>query len=299
MEGQSHKGLRSTLIGILVSMVLAVVKAVAGILGSSYALIADAIESLTDVFSSAMLWIGLRWSAKPADHNHPYGHGKGEALITLGIGLILIAAAALISVSSVRNIITPHKTPAAYTLVVLVLVIATKELLYRFVLKTGEEISSGAVKAEAFHHRSDAVTSALAFIGITIGLIGGPGYEVADDYAALFGSVVILYNAYRIIRPALGELLDEEPDPALNKAINDIAAQVQGVKLVERCRIRKMGPVFFGDIHIWVDGDLTVEKGHSISHNVKDAIQKEYPLVADVMIHVEPAARGLKSKIHA
>jgi cation diffusion facilitator family transporter len=293
MKPQSHKGLQSTLIGIVVSMMLAFIKAVAGILGSSYALIADAIESLTDVFSSAMLWIGLRWSSKPADRNHPYGHGKGEALITLGIGLVLIAAAIIISVSSVRNIITPHKTPAAYTLIVLVVVIATKELLYRFVLKTGEEISSGAVKAEAFHHRSDAVTSALAFIGITIGLIGGPGYEVADDYAALFGSVVILFNAYRIIRPALGELLDEEPDPVLNKAVNDIAARVRGVRLVERCRIRKMGPLFFGDIHIWVDRNLSVEEGHRISHDVKDAIQKEYPLFADVMIHVEPAAADL------
>jgi cation diffusion facilitator family transporter len=284
-----HKGLRATLIGIIVSMLLAIVKAVAGIFGSSYALIADAIESLTDVFSSAMLWIGLKWSAKPPDHNHPYGHGKGEALITLGIGLVLIAAAAVISFSSVKNIITPHKIPAPYTLVVLVVVILTKEVLYRFVLKTGEEISSGAVKADAFHHRSDAITSAVAFIGISIGLIGGPGYEVADDYAALLGSVVILYNAWRIIRPALGELLDEEPDPALNASVCDLAASVPGVEFVERCRIRKMGPLFLGDIHIWVDGNLSVEAGHRISHDVKDAIQAKYPLFADVMIHVEPS----------
>ncbi len=267
---------------------LAVAKAVGGFLGSSYALIADAIESLTDVFVSVMLWVGLRWSSKPADENHPYGHGKGEALISLGIGLILVGAAIIISIFSVKNIITPHKTPAPFTLIVLIVVILTKEILYRFVLKTGEETQSGAVKADAFHHRSDAITSAAAFIGIGIGLIGGKGYEVADDYAALLGSGIILYNAYKIMRPSIGELLDEDLDASLNQSVRDLARSVSGVAFVERCRIRKMGPLLFADIHIWVDGKLSVEAGHQISHDVKDVIQKRYPLFADVMIHVEP-----------
>jgi cation diffusion facilitator family transporter len=272
--------------------VLAIAKAVGGFLGSSYALIADAIESLTDVFVSIMMWIGLRWSSRPPDGNHPYGHGKGEALISVGIGIVLTAAAILICVFSVKNIITPHKTPAPYTLVVLVVVIVTKEILYRFVLKTGEETHSGAVKADAFHHRSDAITSAAAFVGISIGLVGGPGYEVADDYAALLGSGIIFYNAYKIMRPSIGELLDEDMDASLTQAVRRLAEQVDGVVFVERCRIRKTGPLLFGDIHIWVDGKLSVELGHRISHNVKDLIQKNYPLFADVMIHVEPAAPG-------
>jgi cation diffusion facilitator family transporter len=276
----SHKGLRSTLIGIAVSAVLALIKGVGGIVGNSYALVADAIESTTDIVTSVMLWVGLRWSARPADQDHPYGHGKGEALV---------AAAIIIGVKSIQNIITPHKIPEAFTLVILVVVIITKELLYRFVLKTSQEISSGAVKADAFHHRSDAITSAAAFIGISIGLIGGPGYEIADDYAALFASVIILINAYKIARPAIGELLDEDLDPTLTNEVRILAEKVDKVMAIEKIKIRKMGVFKVADMHIWVDKKLTVEEGHRIAHKVKDVIQQQYPLFADVMIHIEPA----------
>ena len=284
-----QKGLRSTIVGIVVSAVLALIKAIGGIVGNSYALVADAIESTTDILTSGMLWIGLRWSAKPADHDHPYGHGKGEALISLGISLALVAAAITIAVKSIQNIITPHKIPEPFTLVILVVVIITKELLYRFVLKTSKEINSGAVKADAFHHRSDAITSAAAFIGISIGLIGGPGYEIADDYAALFASVVILINAYRIARPAIGELLDEDLDPILTGEIRSLAEAVDKVIAIEKIKIRKMGVFKVADMHIWVDRKLTVEEGHKIAHKVKDVIQQQHPLFADVMIHIEPA----------
>jgi cation diffusion facilitator family transporter len=284
-----QKGLRSTIIGIVVSAVLAMIKGAGGIIGNSYALVADAIESTTDIITSGMLWIGLRWSSKPADQDHPYGHGKGEALISLGISLALVAAAVIIAVKSIQNIITPHKTPEAFTLVILVVVIITKELLYRFVLKTSEEISSGAVKADAFHHRSDAITSAAAFIGISIGLIGGPGYEIADDFAALFASAIIMINAYRIARPAIGELLDEELDPILTGEIRKLAEKVDNVMVIEKIKVRKMGVFKVADMHIWVDRRLTVEEGHKIAHKVKDVIQEQYPLFADVMIHIEPA----------
>ena len=283
------KGLRSTIIGIVVSAVLAMIKGVGGIVGNSYALVADAIESTADIITSGMLWIGLRWSARPADQDHPYGHGKGEALISLGISLALVAAAVTIAVKSILNIITPHKTPEAFTLVILVVVIITKELLYRFVLKTSKEISSGAVKADAFHHRSDAITSAAAFIGISIGLIGGPGYEIADDFAALFASAIIVINAYRIARPAIGELLDEELDPIFTSEIRTLAEKVDNVMAIEKIKVRKMGVFKVADMHIWVDRRLTVEEGHKIAHQVKDVIQEKYPLFADVMIHIEPA----------
>ena len=283
------KGLRSTIVGIVVSAILAMIKGVGGIVGNSYALVADAIESTTDIITSGMLWVGLRWSARPADQDHPYGHGKGEALISLGISLALVAAAVTIAVKSILNIITPHKTPEAFTLVILVVVIITKELLYRFVLKTSKEISSGAVKADAFHHRSDAITSAAAFIGISIGLIGGPGYEIADDFAALFASAIIIFNAYRIARPAIGELLDEELDPILTNEIRTLAEKVDNVMAIEKIKVRKMGVFKVADMHVWVDRRLTVEEGHKIAHKVKDVIQEKYPLFADVMIHIEPA----------
>lgn len=283
-----RRGYRSTIIGIVVSALLAIIKAVGGVLGNSYALLADAIESTTDIFTSAMLLVGLRWSARPADDDHPYGHGKAEALTSLGIASALVAAAVVIAVKSVENILTPHKMPHAYTLIILVVVILAKEILFRFVLKTGHEINNSAVKADAFHHRSDAITSAAAFIGISVGIIGGPGYEVADDYAALFASAVILFNAYKVARPAVGELLDEELDPELNKAITKLAEHVPQVIRVEKCFIRKMGVSNIADLHIWVDRNLTVKKGHDIAHDVKRAIQQRYPQFAEVMIHVEP-----------
>jgi cation diffusion facilitator family transporter len=282
------KGLKSTVVGIVASSLLALIKGVGGFVGNSYALMADAIESLTDVFTSIMLWLGLRWSARPPDKDHPYGHGKGEAMIALGISLALCAAAIAIAIKSFEKIQTPHSTPESYTLVILALVVITKEILYRFVLKTGQEINSGAVKADAFHHRSDAITSAAAFIGISIALIGGDGYEAADDCAALFGSAIILFNAYKIARPAIGELLDEDLDPKLTQEIKVLASQVDGVALVEQCRVRKMGVFKIADLHVWVDKNLTVESGHAIAHNVKAKIQKKYPFFADVMIHIEP-----------
>jgi cation diffusion facilitator family transporter len=290
----SNKGLKTTLIGIIVSAILALIKALGGIFGNSYALIADAIESTADIFTSAMLWFGLKWSAKPADKEHPYGHGKAEALTAAGISLALTIAAYVIAMESIHNISTPHETPKAYTLIILAVVIATKELLFRYVLKTGQELGSGAVKADAFHHRSDAITSAAAFIGIGIGLLGGKGYEAADDWAALLASVIILINAYRIFRPAIGELLDEELDPELNKSVRMLATEVEGVEYVEKCHVRKMGVMNHADLHIWVNKDITVEMGHDITHRVKDHITNSFPRFSDIMIHIEPYLKRAK-----
>lgn len=286
---ESNKGLKTTLIGIVVSALLATVKLIGGILGNSYALIADAIESTADIVTSSMLWFGLKWSSKPADKEHPYGHGKAEALVSLGISLALCIAAYVIAHDSIINIRTPHESPAAFTLIILVCVIITKETLYRLVLKTGEELNSGAVKADAFHHRSDAITSAAAFIGITIGLIGGKGYEAADDWAALLAAGIILVNAYLIARPAIGELLDEELDPELTISIKAAVLTVAQVVYVEKCHTRKMGVLAVADLHIWVDGTLSVREGHQIAHDVKDHIIHCFPQFYDVMIHVEPA----------
>jgi cation diffusion facilitator family transporter len=285
----ANESLRSTAIGIITSAVLAVVKAAGGIFGNSYALIADAIESTTDVFTSCLLWLGLKWAAKPPDKDHPYGHGKLEALIAICIALVLCGAAVLIAIESIHNMRTPHAVPKAFTLIILIVVIVTKELLYRYVLNTGKKIKSGAVKADAIHHRSDAITSAAAFIGISIGIIGGQGYEIADDCAALFASLVIFFNAYHIARPAVGELLDEELEPQLNKKVMALAAEVPRVLHVQKCHTRKMGVMSHADLHIWVDKNLSVVEGHTIAHAVKDHIQKTLPQVADVMIHVEPA----------
>lgn len=284
-----NKGLKTTFLGIVISAVLAVVKLLGGIFGNSYALIADAIESTSDIVTSGILWLGLKWAGRPADNNHPYGHGKLEALVALCIALALCFAAYIIAFESIDNIRTPHEAPKPYTLYILLLVIGTKELLYRYVLKTGRELGSSAVIADAHHHRSDAITSAAAFIGIGISVLGGPGYEAADDYAALLASGILLINVYKISRPAIGELLDEELNPEVTGTIKMLAAGIEGVVYVEKCHTRKMGIVSHADLHIWVNKSLTVEEGHDIAHNVKDVIQENLPQFTDVMIHIEPA----------
>ncbi len=283
-----HRGLRTTAIGLVASTVLVAIKAAGGILGNSYALIADAIESFTDIFTSLMLYLGLRWAARPADQDHPYGHGKAEALVAVGISGAMVGAAILIAVQSIHRIRVPHPVAAPYTLVILVTVIVVKEVLFRYVRKHGAQMQSDAVTADAHHHRSDAITSAAAFVGIGIGLIGGPAYAVADDYAALFAAAIIVFNAYGIFRPAIGELLDENLNPSLTNQVADLAAEVPGVIRVEKCYVRKMGMLHHADLHIWVDGDLTVDQGHTIAHHVKDRIQAILPSFTDLMIHVEP-----------
>lgn len=284
----SAKGVKSTLIGIMVSLALAIVKGLAGFFGNSYALIADAIESVSDVFSSLILWMGLKVSARPPDEDHPYGHGKAEPLAAIAIGFALIAAATLISVESIQHLMTPHSVPEPFTLVVLVLVIFIKEVMFRYVLKVGAEVNSHAVKADAFHHRSDALTSAAAFIGISIALIGGKGYEGADDWAALFAAGIIVFNAIHIVRPAIAEIMDAAPSADLLDKVKNIASSVKDVTGLDKCFIRKMGFEYYVDLHVEVDGNLSVREGHRIAHEVKDAILKAFPMVSDVLVHIEP-----------
>lgn len=273
-----------------VNMMLAILKIVTGIVGNSYALIADGIESTTDIVSSLAVLTGLKISSLPADEDHPYGHGKAESIAGMFVALALLAAAVFIGIQSVREIITPHHTPAWFTLLVLALVIGTKETLFRFVVKVGDELTSTAVKGDAWHHRSDAITSVAAFIGISIALIGGKGYESADDWAALLACAVILYNGYRIFRTALDEVMDAAvPDP-LQREIRSLASSVPDVVRIEKCRIRKSGLGLFVEIHVEVDGDLTVRRGHAIAHQVSDRLKASSLSVQDAVVHVEPAA---------
>ena len=281
--------MHSTIIGIIANALLAATKGIAGYLGNSYALIADAIESTTDIMSSLIVWGGLKISSRPPDADHPYGHGKAEPIAASIVGLALIAAAIGIAVESIREIITPHHSPAPFTLAVLVVVVATKEALFRFVFKVGKSVNSTAVKSDAWHHRSDAITSSAAFIGISVALIGGGGYESADDWAALFASVIILFNAYRILRPAVNEVMDAAPPATMERAVRKVAQDVEGVVALEKCFIRKMGFSYYIDLHVTVDGKISVRKGHDIARRVKEALRQSNPAVAEVLIHIEPS----------
>lgn len=280
--------IKTTYFSIAGNFLLAVIKGLAGFFGNSYALIADAIESTTDIFSSFLVYLGLRYAQKPADENHPYGHGRIEPLITFVVVGFLIVAATIIAYQAVQNMRTPHELPEVWTLYVLGAIILWKEASYRIVLKKSKETHSSSLKADAWHHRSDAITSVAAFIGISIALIMGEGWEAADDWAALFASGFILYNCYKIFRPALGEIMDEDTHGELEAEIREIAITVPGVRGTEKCLIRKVGLRYLVDLHAEVDGELTVKKGHKIAHDLKDTLMHKLPQLADLLIHIEP-----------
>lgn len=282
-------GLRNARIGIAVNCLLALIKGVAGVVGHSYALVADAIESASDIVTSGVVALGFRMAGKPADENHPYGHGKFEPLSAVVVAIILFGAAILIAVESVKEIRTPHHSPAPFTLGVLVLVIIVKETLFRSVLKAGETISSTALKTDAWHHRADAITSLAAFVGISIALIGGPGFESADDFAALIAAVVIATNACLLMRPALLELIDTAPDPALVADIRHVAEQVSGVLGTHKCQVRKLGVDYFVDLDVLCNPDATIREGHEIAHDVGERLHAHFPQIRKVLVHVEPA----------
>jgi cation diffusion facilitator family transporter len=284
----SQKGQRSTKVGIAFNLALAVGKTIAGVLGHSFALVADGLESFSDILSSLVVLYGLKIAVKPRDENHPYGHGKAEPLAALAVGIALVVAAIGIAVQSVREIITPHASPAPFTLIVLAGVLVIKEGLFRYVNRVGTAIASQAVRADAWHHRSDAITSALAFIGISVALIGGRGWETADDWAALAASVIIFYNAVLQMLPAVAELSDEAPPKTIEQEVRSIASSIQGVRGLDKCFVRKMGFDFYVDLHILVDGNIPVKEGHWIAHQVEDAILASAPSITDVLIHVEP-----------
>lgn len=289
----TSKGIKTTIIGIFSSFILASVKIFSGIIGNSYALIADGIESIADIFTSFIVLTGLKIAVKPADDNHPYGHGKAEPLAGLIVAISLFIAALIITYQSVHEIITPHHAPAPFTLAVLVLVVGIKETLFRYIDRVGDQIESNVVKNDAWHHRSDAITSGAAFIGILIALIGGEGYEIADDIAALFASFIIIVNASKLIKPSLRELMDTSVSKEFIAELRYEAETVEGVIEVEKCFVRKMGFDFHIDAHVVVNGNLSVQKGHQIAHDVKEHLMNYNSKITDVMIHIEPDEMNL------
>jgi cation diffusion facilitator family transporter len=281
--------------GIALNLALAVVKFLGGIFGHTYALIADGVESLADVFSSLLVWFGFRLAGRPPDANHPYGHGKAEALAGLVIALGLLLAAAWIAVHAVREIITPHQNPAPWTLLLLVGIVTAKILFSRRMHRTGRDEGSDTLQAEAWHHISDAITSGAAFMGISISVLGGPAYAAADDWAALVACVVVAGNGCLIGYRAVGEMMDLAPPPALEAAVRKVAAAVPGVVALEKCRLRKSGLSHLVDIHVEVDPDLTVRAGHDIAGAVKQALLTSDLRITDVLVHLEPANTPLNT----
>ena len=282
------RSLRATFLGLAVNVTLTVAKFLAGSLGHSQALIADAVESLADIFSSMIVWRGLVVAETPPDEDHPYGHGKAEPLAAALVSVMLLVAAGSIAFNALHSLNEPRIAPSPWTLIILIVVIGAKETLFRFVLRESETVSSSAVETDAWHHRSDAITSAAAFLGISISLVGGKNYAAADNWAAVTAAAVIAWNGWRLLRPAFNELMDRSPDRELIEKIRTVAGTIPGVDGVEKCFVRKMGYQFFVDMHLEVDPQMTVENSHRIGHEVKNKIRAQIPSVRDVLIHIEP-----------
>jgi len=281
-------GTRVALFGMIVNFIFATAKILGGFFGNAYVLIADGIESGMDVAGSFVIWGGLKVAARPPDATHPYGHGKAEPIAAIIVAVGVLAAAIGLAVQSMREIFLPHHAPAPYTLVILIVVVIVKETLFRYVNRIGRDVESTAVQTDAWHHRSDALTSAAAFIGISVALIGGKRWQSADDWAALFACAVIAANGIRLLRPAFYEIMDTAPRKIV-KSVCSVASSVPGVLEVEKCRARKMGLDFYVDLHARVDGNISVHEGHEIAHRVKRAIQQSDSRIADVLVHIEPA----------
>ncbi|MEX2465888.1 MAG: cation diffusion facilitator family transporter [Gemmatimonadota bacterium] len=288
LDAAYRKGTRAMATALSLSALLAVVKITAGLAGNSFALVADGVESVLDLLSSVLVWGGLRLSSAPQTPEFPYGRGKAEPLAAMIVAIILLAAAVGIAFGAVHEIVTPHGPPAAFTLVVLVLVVATKELTFRFLTHRGTDVGSQAMLADAWHHRADALTSVAAFLGISLALLMGEGWEAADDWAALVACVVIAWNGVNLLRGAFREVMDASAPQEVRDRIRRIAADVADVHGIDEVRVRRSGLVYLVDIHVEVDEALTVRRGHEIGHDVKDRlIACELPIL-DVLVHIEP-----------
>lgn len=281
---------KATYFSIIGNTALALIKGAAGIFGNSYALIADAIESTADILSSFLVLFGIKYANRPADENHPYGHGRAEPLITFLVVGFLITSATVIAYESIKNIETPHSLPKPFTLFILGGIIIWKEISFRLVMKRSRATNSSSLKADAWHHRSDAITSIAAFIGISIALFMGKGFESADDWSALFAAGFILYNCYHIFRPALGEIMDENLYEDIIGEIRKVANTVPGISGTEKCFIRKSGMKYHVDLHALVNGELSVRDGHELAHKLQDTLHHDIPELGNILIHIEPSA---------
>ncbi len=275
-------------LGLVINAGLAVVKLVAGLLGNSYALVADAVESSTDMIGSLVVWSGLRIASKDPDDLYPFGYGRAEALAAATVSALMLGAATGIAIEAIAEIRTPHHAPAWWTLLVLAIVIVVKELLAKRVKAVSDLSGSVVVAADAWHHRADAITSGAAFIGITMALLGGPGWEPADDWAALVAAGVIVINGSLLLRTALRDLMDRAPEPAVLATVSAAALATPGVLAIEKLKIRKSGTAFYVDIHVQADPVLSLHDAHILSGMVKTAIRQRVPAAMGVLIHMEP-----------
>jgi cation diffusion facilitator family transporter len=287
-ERSLRTGQGSAMRGILLNGGLGGAKLAAGVLGHSYALIADAAESFADVMGSCVTLYGLKLAAEPADHTHPAGHGRAETIASAVTALVLLVVGGSIFWQSVLSLGEPRHAPNPFTLLVLLPVILIKEWMFTWMQAKGKEIGSLAVIADAWHQRSDVVTSVAALTGIIVAWIGGPEWSHADSWAAILSSIWLVGTGLWLLGPTLHELMEGSVDPALLDFIRETSGACEGVRGIDKVWVRKLGMRLMVDLHVEVDPDLSVQEGHRLAHEVKAKLQAELPQVRDVMVHVEP-----------
>jgi cation diffusion facilitator family transporter len=275
-------------LGLVVNLGLGAVKLIAGIVGHSFALLADAVNSIGDVISTVVVLFALRVAQRPADDEHPYGHTRAEGIAATNVAVIIIISAILVGWEALRQINTGNLVPPGWTLWIAAANILIKEGLYQYNVRVGKRTGSAAIIANAWDHRSDALCSLAVFVGLGIVRIGGPAFAWADEAASLVVVAAIIGSGIQLFRSSASDLMDIQADPELVDQIRSAAGQVAGVEDVETLWVRKSGLEYFADIHIEVNQDMSVAEGHRIGHQVKDRLMEEFPSLRDVLVHLEP-----------
>lgn len=283
-----HTILRVTWTGLVVNVLLAVVKFVGGFLGNSHAVVADAVHSISDCATDLAIVIGVKFWSAPPDENHPHGHQRIETLVTTGIGLALVAVAVGIAWDAISGLGAPrHDPPGVAALVAALVSIVSKEWLYRWTVQTGRRVHSSALVANAWHHRSDAISSVPAVLAVGLALVW-PQLAFVDFAGALVVGIFILQAAWVILRPAVGQLVDVAAPPAVLRAIEGLVLDTPGVRHVHSIRTRYLGGGIAADLCVHVDPAITVHEGHDIAERVRDRLIDEGPDIVDVVVHIEP-----------
>jgi len=279
---------RAAVLGLMVNLLLGILKLIGGIVGHSFALIADAVNSIGDVISTVVVLVALKVAQRPADAEHPYGHTRAEGIAASNVALLIIVSALFVGWEAIGRISGPRNIPALWTLLIAGANVLIKEGLYRYKIRVGRRTGSAAITANAWDHRSDAFCSLSVLVGLAAIRLGGPQYIWADEVASLVVAAAIVWSGVQLFRSSASDLMDVQADSDLVNEIRTAAMSVAGVKNVETLWVRKSGLEFFADIHIEVDQQLTVAEGHRIGHQVKDRLLAEFSSLRDVLVHLEP-----------
>ncbi|NQV25956.1 MAG: cation transporter [Rhodopirellula sp.] len=279
---------RAAVIGLVVNLLLGVVKLIGGIVGNSFALLADAVNSIGDVVTTIVVLFALRVAQRPADAEHPYGHTRAEGIAASNVALLVIFSALFVGWEAVQRITVQHDIPPTWTLWIAGVNVVIKEVLYHYNVRVGRQTGSSAIIANAWDHRSDAFCSLAVLAGLAAIRLGGPQYIWADEVASLVVVASVVWSGTQLFRSSASELMDVQANSEFVDHIREVALSVKGVEEVETLRVRKSGLEFFADIHIEVDQHQTVAAGHRIGHQVKDALLAEFSNLRDVLVHLEP-----------